>query len=730
MTDRAAPPSSYGAALVGERANILVVDDRPDKLLALTTVLDELGQNVVTAASGEEALKQVLSQDFAVILLDVNMPGLDGLETAELIRSRRKSAHTPIIFITADFNDDAHTSRGYALGAVDYIASPVVPAVLRAKVKVFVDLHLLARQAERRALEHLALAEEKAARVAAERSTQRLAFLARASAALAGSLDVDATMHEVGRLVVPQLADVSLLVQRPVDDDLQRPPQLAFHDASGLTTHAVGDSLPDALAAAIERAAITGAVERLPQGASPGEAARIAFPGGIEAHSALVVPLAVRGRALAVLVLGITGARRFEPDATSLASDVAGRAAVALDNALLYHRIQESDRRKNEFLAMLAHELRNPLAPIGNAVHVLKSPKTGAAEVAWARDVIGRQLKQLTRLVDDLLDLSRITRGKIDLRHDTVDAAAVVNAAIETCRPLIDQHGHALHVRLPDAPVVVRGDFARLSQVIGNLLNNAAKYTEPGGSIDVTLAHEGREAVFRVRDNGMGIPRQALGSVFEPFTQLEQTLDRAQGGLGIGLTLVRRLVELQGGSVAAQSDGRGRGSEFVVRVPAVDVLQTPEAPPASRGDATALSVDAPMTVLVVDDNADVAESTAILLRVAGCDVHIAQDGRTALAALERVRPDAVLLDIGLPGMDGYQVAQRMRERPEYSRTLIVAVSGYGQDEHQARSREAGVDHHLVKPIDPIAVMDLLTARASARRETERDTALRDAPAPL
>jgi CheY-like chemotaxis protein/anti-sigma regulatory factor (Ser/Thr protein kinase) len=287
-----------------------------------------------------------------------------------------------------------------------------------------------------------------------------------------------------------------------------------------------------------------------------------------------------------------------------------------------------------------------------------------------------------------------------------------------------------LHVRLPDAPIVVRGDFARLSQVIGNLLNNAAKYTEPGGSIDVTLAREGREAVFRVRDNGMGIPRQALGSVFEPFTQLEQTLDRAQGGLGIGLTLVRRLVELQGGSVAAHSDGRGRGSEFVVRVPAVDVLQTPDAPPASRGDATALSVDAPMTVLVVDDNADVAESTAILLRVAGCDVHIAQDGRTALAALERVRPDAVLLDIGLPGMDGYQVAQRMRERPEYSRTLIVAVSGYGQDEHQARSREAGVDHHLVKPIDPIAVMDLLTARASARRETERDTALRDAPAPL
>ena len=699
------------AAGGGERASILVVDDRPDKLLALTTVLDELGQNVVTAASGEEALKQVLAHDFAVILLDVNMPGLDGLETAELIRGRRKSAHTPIIFITADFNDDAHTRRGYRLGAVDYIASPVVPDVLRAKVKVFVDLYLLARQAERRALEHLALAEEKAARVAAERATQRLAFLARASAALAGSLDVEATMQEVGRLVVPALADMSLLVPQAGDDDLQRPPQLALQEPSGLSMRPVGEALPEALAAAVERAATTGTIERLPNAGLLADGG-VPFPEDRRAHAAIVVPLAVRGRALAVLVLGTSERRRFEPDALSLASDVAGRAAVALDNALLYHRIQESDRRKNEFLAMLAHELRNPLAPIGNAVHVLKSPQAGPPEVAWARDVIGRQLKQLTRLVDDLLDLSRITRGKIDLKAESIDAAAVVHAAIETCRPLIDAHRHQLSVDLPAEPVSVRGDFARLSQVLGNLVNNAAKYTEPGGRIAVSVAREGREAVFRVSDNGAGIPRQSLASVFEPFTQLDRTLDRAQGGLGIGLTLVRRLVEMLGGSVAAHSEGWGRGSEFVVRLPAVEAMQP--SPAAAPSAATALS-EAPMTVLVVDDNADVAESTAILLRVAGCTVHVAQDGKTALAAMDRVRPDAVLLDIGLPGMDGYQVAQRMRERPEFRRTLIVAVSGYGQDEHQARSREAGVDHHLVKPIDPIAVMDLLATRGEVSR---------------
>src|SRR5688572_10777755 len=699
--------SGVGSNLEAEvdRASILIVDDRPDKLLALRAVLEELQQEIVTAASGEEALKQVLQHDFAVILLDVNMPGLDGLETAQLIRNRRKSAHTPIIFITADFQDDAHSRRGYSLGAVDYIGSPVVPEILRAKVRVFVDLFLLARQAERQAQQHLALAEEKAARLAAERSSQRLAFLARASAALAGSLDVDATVREVGHLVVPQLCDVSMLVMTDVDDEPRRLPQFAYDGGpTGVSTRPIGEPLDATLRAIVDRVATTGAQHRVP---ASGESATTLFPDGQRAHSVVAMPLAVRGRVLAVIVLGMTGARAFEPDVTSLAADVAGRAAAALDNALLYHRIQESDARKNEFLAMLAHELRNPLAPIANAVHVLKVAGGDQDKVTWARDVIGRQLKQLTRLVDDLLDLSRITRGKIELKLDVIDAAEVVAAAVETSRPIIDAQRHALSVNAPDSPLAVRGDFARLAQVLGNLINNAAKYTDPGGTLEVDLQREGGNVVFRVRDSGMGIPATALSMVFEPFTQIERTLDRAQGGLGIGLTLVRRLVEMQGGSVSAHSAGAEQGSEFVVRLPAVEasseaiahnVVHT-EAPPTT---------DLPLTVLVVDDNADVAESTAILLRVAGCNVHVAHDGRAALATLDSVQPDAVLLDIGLPGMDGYQVAARMRERPEFKRTLIVAVSGYGQDEHQARSRLAGVDHHLVKPIDPAAVMRIIS----------------------
>ena len=696
------------ATTAADRASILIVDDRPDKLLVLKMVLEDLGAEIVTAVSGEEALKRVLVQDFAVILLDVNMPGLDGLETAQLIRTRRKSAHTPIIFVTADFHDEPHLKRGYALGAVDYIGSPVVPEILRAKVKVFVDLFVYARQAERQALQHIALVEERAARVSAERSTQRQAFLARASAALAGSLDVDATIREIGRLVVPQLADVAIITIVGADGESPRPPQYvsgAGHD--GDANRMLGEPLDAALQGLIDEAAVTGVAQRLPRGSGD---ERYALPDGQSAHALAALPLAARGRPIAVLALAMTGARRLDVDAMGLAGDVAARASAALENALLYRQIQESDQRKNEFLAMLAHELRNPLAPIANAVHVLRASGDGNDRVGWARDVIGRQLKQLTRLVDDLLDLSRITRGKIDLKVDELDAADVLHAAVETCRPLVDAQKHALEVRLPDAPIAIRGDFARMAQVFGNLINNAAKYTEPGGRIDVDLTLDRGDAVFRVRDSGMGIPASQLATVFEPFTQLDRTLDRSQGGLGIGLTLVRRLVEMQGGSVAAHSAGSGQGSEFVVRLPAIDASKRVEeqAVASGAGDRAGAPPHA-KTVLVVDDNPDVAESTAILLRVAGYEVQVVLDGKAALDAVDRHAPHAVLLDIGLPGMDGYQVAARMRERPALARTLIVAVTGYGQDEHQARSKLAGVDHHLVKPIDLDAVVSLLAA---------------------
>ncbi|HEY1325922.1 MAG TPA: response regulator [Casimicrobiaceae bacterium] len=689
------------------KANILIVDDRPDKLLVVTAILEELGQNLYTAASGEEALRHILARDFALILLDVNMPGLDGLETAALVRSRKRSAHIPIIFITADYSDELRTAKGYSLGAVDYITSPIVPEVLRAKVKVFVDLYLLAEQAKQQAQQRIALAEEKAAREAAERATRRLAFLAEATATLASSLDVAACTRELARLLVPAIADVTLL--RLHDEGREDHDEIAWADGAaphGVALRALDTAPPRWLDDMMARCMRSARAEIL---AAPADAQAASDVPPI--GEAYCVPLTARGRTLGVLALGLASARHFDSDALATATDLASRAAISLDNAMLYRRIHEEDRRKNEFLAMLAHELRNPLAPISNAVHLLNLQDGDPARLKWAREVIGRQLKQLVRLVDDLLDVSRITRGKIDLKLETFDAAAVIAAAVETSRPNVDQQEHALTVLVPTEPIRLRGDFARVAQVLANLVNNAAKYTPRGGRISVSAEREGGEVLFRVRDSGVGIPPEFLGTIFEPFTQVDRTLDRSQGGLGIGLTLVRSLVEMQGGSVSAHSAGRDQGSEFVVRLPASsDADQPPLLADLHRVDVSTSG----LRVLVVDDNRDVADTTATILRLSGCDTHVAYDGHSGLEAVERLQPDAVLLDIGLPGLDGYQVAERVRAQPAYRRMLVVAVSGYGQEEDRARSKAAGFDYHVVKPIEPAVITSLLASLREGR----------------
>ena len=650
-----------------DRADILIVDDRPDKLLVYQTLLDELGQRLFTAESGERALKQILERDFAVILLDVNMPGMDGLETAALIRNRSRSAHVPIIFITADFGDEAHMARGYSLGAVDYIASPVVPEILRAKVKVFVELYQYAQQAKRRAEERIALADERAARAAAERISEQWSFLAQASVALSESLDVDAIARALVRLCVPALADRCTLSLAGADGDVRT--EFAWPEKA---------------------------------------------PGRKVGVEPLAIPLVAGGSALGTFSLVRYGAgRRFEADTVAIATKLAAHAAIALDNARLYEKLREEDKRKDEFLAMLAHELRNPLAPISNAVHVLSNDDPDPAKLTWAREVIGRQLRQLIRLVDDLLDVARITRGKIDLKIESIDVARVVAAAVETSRPTVDALQHELTVSLPSEPLRVRGDFTRVAQVLANIINNAAKYTDKGGRITLSAAREAFEVVFRIRDSGLGIPPELLSKIFEPFTQIGRTLDRAQGGLGIGLTLAQRLVEMQGGSVSAYSDGPDQGSEFTVRLPAVAATHAVE---VRVPDAALRAADSrlELNVLVVDDNRDVADSTALLLRAAGCTVHLAYDGEEAIRSAKSLHPDAVLLDIGLPKIDGYQVAERIRAEPTNKKTFIVALSGYGHEEFRRQSARAGFDCHVVKPIDPAALTDLLASRCSPK----------------
>jgi PAS domain S-box-containing protein len=367
--------------------------------------------------------------------------------------------------------------------------------------------------------------------------------------------------------------------------------------------------------------------------------------------------------------------------------------------------LRGANQAKDEFLAMLAHELRNPLAPLLNALHIMRLQGATAETILQAREMAERQVKNMTRLIDDLLDVSRITRGKIQLRQEPVDLATVVRRAIETSRPMIEARGHALHVTLPDMQVQLRADATRLEQVIANLLHNAAKYTEEGGRIEVEAGSEAGEAVVRVRDTGIGIPVEMLPRIFDLFVQADRSLDRSQGGLGIGLTLVKRLVELHGGRIEGHSEGPGKGSEFVVRLPLAGMVQLPE--PAAPVEKPQRVNGAPLRVLVVDDNVDAARSLTMLLQAYGHEVRATHSGAEAVRAAAEFFPRVVFLDIGLPGMDGHEVARHLRAQPGGDEVLLVALTGYGQEEDRRRSREAGCDRHLVKPVDPEELEQLL-----------------------
>ncbi|HUR55866.1 MAG TPA: ATP-binding protein [Gemmataceae bacterium] len=365
--------------------------------------------------------------------------------------------------------------------------------------------------------------------------------------------------------------------------------------------------------------------------------------------------------------------------------------------------LAEASRNKDEFLATLAHELRNPLAPIRNAVQYLGMEGLSEPGVKTARDVIARQVTAMVRLIDDLLDVARINRNKLDVRKERVELAGVVDSAVESSRPLIQQCGHELTVRLPPVPLHLDADPVRLAQVFLNLLNNAAKYTKRGGHIWLTAVREGSDAVVSVRDDGVGIPGDMLARIFDMFTQVERSLEQSQGGLGIGLTLVRRLVDLHDGSIEARSNGPDEGSEFVVRLP---LIQPPLEPPPKSDGAGAKALSG-CRILVVDDNRDSAESLGMLLALRGNDIRTAHDGLEALDAAEAFRPVLVLLDIGLPKLNGYDVARRLRQQPWAKGVTLVALTGWGQDEDRRRSREAGFDFHIVKPVELAALEKML-----------------------
>ena len=494
----------------------LLVDDLEDNLVSLEALLRRDGLVLLKARSGEEALELMLLHDVALGLLDVQMPGMDGFELAELMRGNERTRHVPIIFLTASSSDNQRKFRGYEAGAVDFIQKPIEWDILRSKATVFFELHRQRQQ------------------IAAQRDK-------------------------------------------------------------------------------------------------------------LEAYA---------------------------------------------------ERLTRSDRYKDQFLAILAHELRNPLTPLRMGLDVLRG-KPSAERTQQVHDVMDRQLVHLVRLVDDLLDVSRISQGKIVLQRGKIDVAQIIQSAVEASRPLIDGGRHELRVTLPPQAMWLHGDATRLAQVVGNLLSNAAKYTPQGGAISLDVRREGAHVVIDIVDNGMGIPQAMQSSIFDMFTQVGEHITRSQGGLGIGLALVRQFVGMHEGSISVHSDGEDQGSRFTVRLPLLPV--DAEAADATRTHARS-AAGPRLRVLVVDDNVDVAQSIGWLLGDMGHEVQLVHDGSLACEAARAFQPHAVLLDIGMPTMDGYTVCRAMRQDPTLAGVRLIAQSGWGQGSDKAETAKAGFDHHLVKPV--------------------------------
>lgn len=685
-------PSNAPVQEAPEKVNILVVDDLPEKHVVFTTILDELDQNIVSARSGQEALKFILEMEFAVILLDVNMPDIDGLETASLIRQYKKSAQTPIVFITA-YVDELQARRGYALGAVDYIPSPVVPEVLRSKVRVFCELFRMNRQLQKQAAQREELARSEAARAAAEEAIDRADYLAEASQVLSRSLNLDDTVAAVLHLCVPMLGDRAILGIPDKEGGVRR---LEMHPAPLASDEEV---FTPELRAAADWVIREKQFHLWRKG---------------DGRAAAICPLMAGDEIRAALVL-LGPVQQFDSTRIALIREVASRASIAMENARLYSAVQEADRRKNEFLAMLAHELRNPLAPIRNAVHILTAAEELPPKLAWARDVIGRQADHMARLIDDLLDVSRIVQGKVAVKPERLQLATLVERSVEASAPRLGARHQVLDLVLPKEGIDLDGDSVRLSQVLSNLINNASKFSPEHSHIKLEAGFHDGELAIAVQDQGAGIAPEFLPRIFDLFAQADQSLDRSQGGLGIGLTLVKHLVELHGGRVEASSEGLGKGARVTVRLPAR--VGTGEAPPPPLSVAPRAAAAGPgaSRIMVVDDLAASAETLMTLLEMEGFEVRVAHEGKEALALAREFRPEVVLLDIGLPGMNGFEVAHGLRSQPESRDALLIALTGYGEAESRIRSAQAGFDFHMVKPADVNLLLSMLANPGEARK---------------
>jgi CheY-like chemotaxis protein/nitrogen-specific signal transduction histidine kinase len=670
-----------------EVVNILVVDDLPTQRLTVEAALSDVGERVVSVGSGRDALKFLLENDAAVILLDVNMPEMDGFETATLIRQRNKNAHTPIIFLTANA-DEVQAARGYALGAVDYLICPFPPDVLRTKVGVFVALSRANEQVRREAEQRIALTREQTARAAAEEQSSRLRVLVEIGGVLTRAVDGSPFETELLSLFVPLLADEAGLVFS-ANGDVPGSSTWSRSKGAGDRPGSLPGVPPPALLDAVSAVLSSGRAERLRDAS-----------GGI---TGIALPLAGRGGVYGALAM--VSERRYTNADLELLEVIASRTASVLESRRLYRELEDRDRRKDEFLAMLSHELRNPLGAITTAAQVLQMGTASGDKVERAGAVIARQSYQLSRMLDDLLEVSRVTTGRVQLTREAFDLGDVAARAVEALKTSGRLNSH--EISLQAGPVLVEADIARTDQIITNLLVNAVKYTDPGGRIGIEVGSVGSQAFVKVSDNGIGISADLLPRLFEVFVQGRQALDRAQGGLGIGLALVKKLTELQGGTVEACSPGPGQGSTFTVRLPRLMNAKV------SLGERRLpRMLPSRLRVLVVDDNADARDMLRTFLELAGHEVHDAVSGPDAVEKARRVLPDLALVDLGLPGFDGLEVAARLRGDLATRGILLVAMTGYGQPDDKRRTLEAGFEAHIVKPVTSEQLNEVISICAS------------------
>ena len=822
-----------------EREKILLVDDSPGGLLALEAILEDLGERLVTARTGQEALDKLAAESFAAIILDIRLPDLDGFEVARRLRDLEHHRATPVIFVTA-FDDQPTTAeQAYSLGAVDFLTKPVVPAILRAKVKALVDLRRMTQrlaklerqQYQQQTDRELARLNQDLKRRIAEFETlfsalpvgiglagdrdcrqitvnpafaEQLGVAPDSNASLTAPADERPTFKVLrnGQEVTPEQLPMQLAAREgkavrgaefdvihadgrtvrlleyaaPLFDEQQQPRgsvgifvditdrkkteeqnarllDEVLHKSRQLEVLSRGTKDVNTVLdpGAIMRTLVSTAMELV--GALGGCAGLMidgemvfheyndqgrlipidivfrdedkhGIPSWVMRHgthyltndaerddvirpdlrehfgiyNAVNMPVLSRqGELLGCFELHNTRDRRpFTTLDLAYLQGLAASAAVALDNAGLLERVRQADRRKDEFLAMLAHELRNPLAPMRNALELLRLRGNDPQISLSSRQVMDRQLRHMTRLIDDLLDVSRITRGRIELRCEQLDLAQLVRHSVEGHRPAAEAASLSLNLHVPQIPVWVHGDETRLAQIMDNLLGNSIKFSEAGGQLEVHLVHDRyrNDAAITVCDTGIGIAPQDLEHVFDSFSQADRSLDRKRGGLGLGLALVKGLAELHGGSISAASSGIGTGSTFTLHLPTLPepaalVNSLPSFKPTTQA----------LQILVIEDNRDAANTLCMLLRAFGYDATVAHSGPDGIDKARRLQPQVVLCDIGLPGMDGFAVARTLRHDPALSQTRLIAVTGYGREEDKTRALEAGFDEHITKPAD-------------------------------